>query len=107
MPREIPSAISSSAGHGDRTASSGSSENGIFRKEGEYWTIGYGKRAFRLKDTKGFAYLAHLLRHPGTEFHVLDLAGAFPGRKGSTGTGHSHTACPRGWRESKRAPAIT
>src|SRR5580704_1493280 len=58
---------------GDRTASSGSSENGIFRKEGEYWTVGYGKRAFRLKDTKGFAYLAHLLRHPGTEFHVLDL----------------------------------
>jgi hypothetical protein len=68
MPREMPSATSSSAGHGDRTASSGSSENGIFRKEGEYWTVGYGKRAFRLKDTKGFAYLAHLLRHPGAEF---------------------------------------
>jgi hypothetical protein len=24
---------------------------------------------------KGFAYLTHLLRHPGIEFHVLDLVG--------------------------------
>jgi predicted ATPase len=37
-------------------------------------------RAFRLKNTKGFAYLAHLLRHPGTEFHVLDLAGGIAGQ---------------------------
>jgi hypothetical protein len=50
-------------------------ENGIFRKEGEYWTIGYRNRGFRLKDTKGFAYLTHLPRHPGIEFHVLDLVG--------------------------------
>jgi tetratricopeptide (TPR) repeat protein len=49
--------------------------SGIFRKEGVYWTVGYRTRAFRLKDTRGFAYLAHLLRHPGTEFHVLDLVG--------------------------------
>jgi hypothetical protein len=32
--------------------------------------------AFRLKDVKGLHYLAHLLRHPGREFHVLDLAAA-------------------------------
>ena len=50
-----------------------SSTNGIFRKEGEYWTVGYGDNAVRLKETKGFAYIAHLLRHPRTEFHVLDL----------------------------------
>jgi hypothetical protein len=48
-------------------------KNGIFREEVEYWTVGLGGKAFRLKDTKGFAYVAHLLRHPGTEFHVLDL----------------------------------
>ena len=50
-------------------------EQAIFRKEGEYWTVGYGGNAFRLKDTKGLGYLAHLLRHPAAEFHVLDLAG--------------------------------
>jgi len=48
---------------------------GIFRKDGEYWTVGWEERVFRLKDAKGFAYLAHLLRHPATEFHALDLVG--------------------------------
>jgi len=28
-------------------------QKGIFRKEGEYWTVGYGGKSFRLKDTKG------------------------------------------------------
>jgi hypothetical protein len=50
-----------------------SAEKGIFRKAGEFWTVGYGGKSLLLKDTKGFGYLAHLLRHPGTEFHVLDL----------------------------------
>ncbi len=49
-------------------------QKAFFRKEGEYWTVGFGGKAFRLKDTKGLGYLAHLLRHPGAEFHVLDLA---------------------------------
>jgi hypothetical protein len=35
-----------------------SARKGIFRKEGEYWTIGYGANFFRLKDSKGLAYLA-------------------------------------------------
>jgi hypothetical protein len=48
-------------------------EKGLLRKEGEYWTVGYGGRVFRLKDTKGLAYLAQLLRSPGTEVHALDL----------------------------------
>src|ERR1700722_7676021 len=52
-----------------------SPEQAIFRKEGEYWAIGYGRKSFRLKDTKGLGYLAHLVRHPAAEFHVLDLAG--------------------------------
>src|SRR4029077_15228851 len=52
-----------------------SARKGIFRKEGEYWTIGYGANVFRLKDSKGLAYLAYLLRNPGTEFHALDVIG--------------------------------
>ena len=55
-------------------------QKGIFRKEGEYWTVGYGGKSFRLKDTKGLGYLAHLLRHPAAEFHVLDLVGGIAGQ---------------------------
>jgi len=48
----------------------------VFRQEGEYWSIAFAGEEFRLKDVKGLHYLAHLLRHPGREFHVLDLAAA-------------------------------
>jgi hypothetical protein len=48
----------------------------VFRREGEYWSIVFAGDAFRLKDVRGLHYLAHLLRHPGREFHVLDLAAA-------------------------------
>src|SRR5262245_25808026 len=41
----------------------------LFRKEGEYWTLGYAGHLCRLKDTQGLAHLAQLLRSPGTEFH--------------------------------------
>jgi hypothetical protein len=46
-----------------------------FRLEGEYWTISHAGQTFRLKDTKGLQLVAHLLHHPGQEFHVLHLAG--------------------------------
>jgi hypothetical protein len=37
-------------------------------------TLTYGGTVIRLK-SKGVGYLAHLLRHPGNEFHALDLMG--------------------------------
>lgn len=45
-----------------------------FRREGEYWTIGFAGRSFRLHETKGLQYLARLLSEPGREFLALDLA---------------------------------
>jgi len=51
-------------------------ETHLFLSEGEYWTISYGSRSFRLKDSKGLHYIATLLRNPGQEFHVLELVGA-------------------------------
>ena len=48
-------------------------QNAMFRGEGEFWRVGYKSQACLLKDAKGFGYLAHLLRHPFTEFHSLDL----------------------------------
>ena len=64
-------------------------ERAIFCKEGEYWAIGYAGKSFRLKDTKGLGYLAHLLRHPAAEFHVLDLAGGVAGQREAGETSQS------------------
>src|SRR5262249_9764356 len=47
---------------------------GVFRKEGEFWTIASWGEVFRLRDVRGLAYIAHLLRHPRAEVHVLSLA---------------------------------
>ena len=44
-----------------------------FRKEGDFWTIAYAGRVIRLKDTKGLAYIAELLRNPGQDVHAVDL----------------------------------
>jgi hypothetical protein len=81
MPRETRSGTPSPSRFGDRATRSRSSVNGIFRKEGEFWTVGYGGNSFRLRETRGLGYIAHLLRHPGAEFHVLDLAGGLAGQR--------------------------
>jgi non-specific serine/threonine protein kinase len=47
-----------------------------FRKEGEYWVIGYKAAAFRLKDRIGLRYLSVMLSNPGREFLAIDLAAA-------------------------------
>jgi|HubBroStandDraft_1064217.scaffolds.fasta_scaffold65641_2 hypothetical protein len=75
-------------------------KKGIFTREGEYWTLGYGGKSFRLKDSKGFGYLAHLLRHPAVEFHVLDLAGGIAGQRDD---GQSEQGLPRGEEDLEKA----
>jgi hypothetical protein len=47
---------------------------GVFRREGEFWTIASWGEIFRLRDVRGLAYIAYLLGHPGEEIHVLSLA---------------------------------
>jgi hypothetical protein len=42
---------------------------GVFRREGEFWSIACWGKVFRLKDVRGLAYVAYLLGHPGEEFH--------------------------------------
>lgn len=49
-------------------------ETALFRREGEYWTVVFGGRTSRFKDSKGLRWLRVLLAAPGREFHVLDLA---------------------------------
>jgi hypothetical protein len=59
---------------GTAVAPSAQAARALFRREGEYWSIALGGEAFRLKDSRGLSYLVELLRNPGREFHVLDLA---------------------------------
>jgi DNA-binding NarL/FixJ family response regulator len=63
------------------------------QQEGEYWTVTYGTSVFRLKDQKGLAYLAALIRHPGRELHSLELitlgSGDAPARRRDEGQVHA------------------
>ena len=52
---------------------------GLFAREGDYWTISYAGSETRLKDIKGLRYIAQLLKVPGREVHVLDLATSVEG----------------------------
>jgi eukaryotic-like serine/threonine-protein kinase len=76
---------------------------GLFRKEGEFWTVGYDGRRFRLKDSKGLGYLAHLLRHPSAEFHVLDLVGGFASQRDQDETNQEAHGLSRGDGDLERA----
>jgi hypothetical protein len=66
-----PSAVGLGSGAGAATAS-----QNLFRREGEYWTVGFEGVVVRLRDAKGLGHLARLLTDPGREFHVVELAAA-------------------------------
>jgi hypothetical protein len=57
---------------------------GIFRREGEFWSISPWGEVFRLKDVRGLAHIAYLLGHPKQEFHVLSLASTTEGKESGT-----------------------
>ncbi len=58
----------------ERGAATGAA--GVLKPEGEYWTIAWRGEVRRIRDVRGLHYIARLLRDPGREFHVLDLATA-------------------------------
>ncbi len=53
----------------------------VFRREGEYWCVGFQRQTIRLRNLKGLGYLARLLSYPGRDLHVLDMVA------GGTGSG--------------------
>jgi len=65
----------------DLGPSSRSAQKVVFCNEGAYWSIGFSGNAVRLKSTRGLGYIAHLLRYPDTEFHVLDLYGGIASQR--------------------------
>src|ERR1700676_2198811 len=103
MTVQTRSAPSGSANISDRRQGICTAQKGIFRKEGGYWTVGYGGKSFRLKDSKGLGYLAHLLRHPALEFHVLDLVGGIADQREDNGTSQSTQGLPRGDEDLEKA----
>ena len=46
----------------------------VFRREGEYWTLGYAGTVVRVRDAKGLHYIPCLLDHPGEGLPVLALS---------------------------------
>ncbi|MGO9451718.1 MAG: ATP-binding protein [Candidatus Binataceae bacterium] len=52
---------------------------GIFRREGDFWTIVYRKKTTRLKDAKGLHYIAYLLGRPNEQIRAPDLAARIAG----------------------------
>ena len=54
-------------------AASALTDQDTFRLEGEYWTLAFGGRALRVKDSKGLRYIAHLLRQPEHDVLSVDL----------------------------------
>ena len=48
-------------------------EESLFLRQNDYWTIRYHGHTALFKSTRGFDYLAGLLRDPGREFHVTEL----------------------------------
>src|ERR1700730_6189368 len=103
MTNETPSAQFVASGVGHAGSSVSSEQKGEFRQEGEFWTVGYGGKSFRLKDTKGLGYLPHLLRHPAAEFHVLDLAGGIAGQGDDDEPSQSAHGLPRGAEDLEKA----
>jgi hypothetical protein len=57
------------------------SAQGVFRREGDFWTVAYRGEVFRLRDVRGLGYIAYLLGHPGEEIHVLALASKNGGKQ--------------------------
>ncbi|HYB99505.1 MAG TPA: alpha/beta hydrolase [Candidatus Limnocylindrales bacterium] len=45
----------------------------VFRREGEYWTLGFDGAITRVRDTKGMRHIARLMRERGRDIAAIDL----------------------------------
>jgi len=75
----------------------------VFRLEGEYWTIVYDGEVYRLPDTAGLRYLAHLLQRPGQQVPAVDLAGVARTPSGSPKTAAAELARVKATRSIRAA----
>jgi hypothetical protein len=47
----------------------------VFRCDGDFWTVAYQGKSFRVRGSRGFVYLAALLGQPGERIPASELAG--------------------------------
>jgi hypothetical protein len=85
------------SGVNSRTTIASALPEALFRPEGDYWTVSWQGNLVRLKDAKGFHYLAYLLANPGREMLAQELAllGAATG-KGRASAGPDRSAATLG-----------
>jgi hypothetical protein len=77
----------------DRARALGNSANVVipapgsasFKRQGEYWSITYQGKTLGLKHSKGLAYIATLLTHPGERFHVKEMVAMVEGASSGNG----------------------
>lgn len=70
-------ALEAAIGNAGETSANGrvlETGHGVFRRDGEYWTIEFAGKTVQIRDSKGMRHLARLLGEPGRELHALDLA---------------------------------
>jgi hypothetical protein len=96
---DSPSPHAPGSADSDHPATGGAAGGCVFRREGEYWTIAYGRNLFRLKDSVGLHYVAHLLRHPGREFLAIDLVAEAQERQGTDAPGPTRGGAPTASRQ--------
>src|SRR5215472_15679201 len=64
---------------GASKASAPATEN-VFCRDGDFWTVTYGDKTFRLRNLKGLEFIAYLLAHPGVRIQARDLMAMVEGR---------------------------
>ncbi len=78
----------SGVGNDARVVPASSVREGVFRRDGESWTVEYDGVATRLEGTSGLAYVAALLRTPHRQVHSLELVGGLEPAARAGGRGH-------------------
>lgn len=83
---DAPAAVTDIVGEGERSV------NGrIFRKQGQFWTICFEEKTIIVKNSKGIAYIAHLLQNPRRLVLAADLFTAAAGVEGTIVIGSAGT----------------
>ncbi len=80
-----------------------------FEYDGDLWNISYGGLAVRVRDARGFHFIAQLLPYPDLDFHVLDMIASVSRAAHESGENIIHLdrslgdVCDRQARDSYRA----
>jgi pimeloyl-ACP methyl ester carboxylesterase len=72
--QSIANASRAAHANGTRIKTDEESSLAVFQREGDYWTVSWQGKIVRLKDTKGFHYIAYLLANAGRQVPAYELA---------------------------------